>query len=349
MDQLAAVTTLRPVSVQSGPIARREIDSHHRSAFGSFAVPSAAPSNLTVTFTGSETVIAWSPLPPEVTNGRVTGYAVTVRSADRETAALESSPTSASSAGSFTGSADPSAADTERTYHVTQRRLALAGRRAHLRVRVAAVTAAGRGPFSAWWRPDADTGTDTSPGGDGDDVRDGTGGGGAAVTDTPLTVTATVPRHVTVRHMPTWLVAALCCVGLFALGAGVLALHCHRLRKKQSVLAGTTPELADSKHPPSVQGFPADMSLSQNTLWLRDELFTKSAFPSEERDSNVDRHLYVNGLSEPAVGLYASARVVGSLSSVQTPPESPRPRLHRSLGSARMARRLHSLGVQVRK
>ena len=219
------------------------------------AVPSAAPGNLTVTFAGSETVVVWSPLPPELTNGRITGYTVTVRSADPRAPALASSAAGSSAWGAAAagvsdsdvslgagaaGSGDAAAsADSERTYHVSQRRLVLAGRPTQLRVRVAAVTAAGRGPFSPWWRAAAGSGagSDSGPGGgDGEHARE------VPVTGPPLTVTATVPRHAAVPQMPTWLVAVLCCVGFFALGAGVLALHCHRLRKKQSVLAGTTRE-----------------------------------------------------------------------------------------------------------
>ena len=111
-------------------------------------------------------------------------------------------------------------------------------------------------------------------------------------------------------------------------------------------------ELTETKPPPAAQSFTAD-SLSQNTLWLRDELFSKNVYATAERDHKDDRHVYVNGLSDltvggPTVGLYASARVVGSsLGSVEDS-GSPRPALRRSPGSARMARRLHSLGIQVR-
>ena len=109
--------------------------------------------------------------------------------------------------------------------------------------------------------------------------------------------------------------------------------------------------MADTKPPACTQSLPAE-SLSQNTLWLSDELFSKNVYATAERDRKDDRHVYVNGLSDPAVGgrtvgLYASARVVGSLGSVEGP-ESPRPGPRRGLGSARMARRLHSLGMQVR-
>ena len=122
---------------------------------------------------------------------------------------------------------------------------------------MAAVTAAGRGPFSAWWRAadaTSDSNGDGDSDGDGDGGGDGGGGSGSGdgdsdgagagvVTGPPLTVTATIPRHTASPSLPTWLVAVLCCLGFFTLGAGVLALHCRRLRRKQSVLVGNTREL----------------------------------------------------------------------------------------------------------
>ena len=57
-------------------------------------------------------------------------------------------------------------------------------------------------------------------------------------------------------------------------------------------------ELTETKPPPAAQSFTAD-SLSQNTLWLRDELFSKNVYATAERDHKDDRHVYVNGLSDP--------------------------------------------------
>ena len=82
--------------------------------------------------------------------------------------------------------------------------------------------------------------------------------------------------------------------------------------------------MADTKPPACTQSLPAE-SLSQNTLWLSDELFSKNVYATAERDRKDDRHVYVNGLSDPAVGgrtvgLYASARVCGRTGVPQTGP-----------------------------
>lgn len=140
----------------------------------------------------------------------------------------------------------------------------------------------------------------------------------------------------------------------------------NKLSLSSSVLSAV--DYPDTKLPGFGKGSCPD-ALNQSTLWLRDDLLKKNVFAasSENMIDKVDRHLYVNGLSDaavppptarvgPAVGPYASARVVagpqtGSLPTVEAPMggSSPRAKHGRSLGSARMARRLHSLGMQVRR
>ncbi|XP_043202369.1 uncharacterized protein LOC122370648 [Amphibalanus amphitrite] len=194
--------------------------------------PSAAPNDLQLSTDGDSTLITWSGLADSDTNGVVRGYSVLVLSAD---------PTSGR--------------PQQRLFNTSAPFARLAGQPDLLRVRVAAFTAAGVGPYSAWVGPVQGWPTSAPPPATAAVPFGGPPGGGSAP--------------------PAALVAALGALCLAALGAALLTLHCRRLRAKQQRLDMAATMYADVKLP-VIAREPRPDVLTRNTLWLRDDLFLTS-------------------------------------------------------------------------